>query len=303
MQPGPEWCLISASHETKRRNDGFFSGLLCRRVGFLLDSNNNSARTYDYLSMPSALVVGLMFTLVSAVAGHFFGGHDAIGRRHRRPRGGGFRQTACRAFHSSAPRCWPAFVTAFGAFGLIFSSIDATSSVWVSAPLSLVGGLVMAARRVSGCLNTMFSKTQSSSESHVATLIGQTAAIVTPIPENGVGEIAYVQSGTRYTAPARRRRAAPSPPARPSKSPASSARSFTSNPSIELQSNHQPQNSIHYEHHSHPCWPEHLPWMTVVIGRGRACCLVIFIFVVIWASRYTKVGPNQVLVVSGRKHQ
>ena len=29
--------------------------------------------------------------------------------------------------------------------------------------------------------------------------------------------------------------------------------------------------------------------------------LVLFLFLGIWASRYTKVGPNQVLVVSGRK--
>jgi membrane-bound ClpP family serine protease len=49
----------------------------------------------------------------------------------------------------------------------------------------------------------MFKTTQSSSESHVASLAGQTASIITPIPENGVGEIAYVQGGTRYTAPAR----------------------------------------------------------------------------------------------------
>ena len=53
------------------------------------------------------------------------------------------------------------------------------------------------------CFNWMFKQTESSSESHVATLIGQDAAIVTPIPENGVGEIAYVQGGSRYTAPAR----------------------------------------------------------------------------------------------------
>jgi flotillin len=31
--------------------------------------------------------------------------------------------------------------------------------------------------------------------------------------------------------------------------------------------------------------------------------IVVFIFFAIWASRYTKVGPNQVLVVSGRKHR
>ncbi len=31
--------------------------------------------------------------------------------------------------------------------------------------------------------------------------------------------------------------------------------------------------------------------------------VVIFVFAAIWASRYTKVGPNEVLIVSGRKHR
>src|ERR1043166_4615407 len=31
--------------------------------------------------------------------------------------------------------------------------------------------------------------------------------------------------------------------------------------------------------------------------------IVVFVFLAIWAGRYTKVGPNQVLVVSGRKHR
>jgi membrane protein implicated in regulation of membrane protease activity len=37
----------------------------------------------------------------------------------------------------------------------------------------------------------------------VGTLAGQIATVITPIPAQGVGEIAYVQSGSRYTAPAR----------------------------------------------------------------------------------------------------
>ncbi len=41
--------------------------------------------------------------------------------------------------------------------------------------------------------------------------------------------------------------------------------------------------------------------MTVIAVFGIV--LVIIIFMAIWASRYTKVGPNQVLVVSGRKHR
>jgi flotillin len=31
--------------------------------------------------------------------------------------------------------------------------------------------------------------------------------------------------------------------------------------------------------------------------------IVLFVFLVIWASRYTKVGPNEVLIVSGRQHR
>lgn len=42
---------------------------------------------------------------------------------------------------------------------------------------------------------------------------------------------------------------------------------------------------------------------TMVIGGVAAVLFVFFMFVAIWASRYTKVGPNQVLVISGRKHR
>src|SRR5882762_6642968 len=42
---------------------------------------------------------------------------------------------------------------------------------------------------------------------------------------------------------------------------------------------------------------------TLVIGGVAAFLFVFFMFIAIWASRYTKVGPNQVLVVSGRKHR
>src|SRR5215475_10739773 len=42
---------------------------------------------------------------------------------------------------------------------------------------------------------------------------------------------------------------------------------------------------------------------TLVVGGVAAFLFVFFMFVIIWASRYTKVGPNQVLVISGRKHR
>src|SRR5437762_3188267 len=43
--------------------------------------------------------------------------------------------------------------------------------------------------------------------------------------------------------------------------------------------------------------------MTLVVGGVVAVLFVLFMFFAIWASRYTKVGPNQVLVISGRKHR
>src|SRR6266571_9478355 len=42
---------------------------------------------------------------------------------------------------------------------------------------------------------------------------------------------------------------------------------------------------------------------TMVIGGVAAFLFVFFMFIAIWASRYTKVGPNQVLVISGRRHR
>jgi len=149
------------------------------------------------------LAVGLLFTLISAVAGHFFGGGDAhadIGTGGHAE--AGFDHSGMPGISFFSPTVLASFVTAFGAFGLIFTRIPVTNNVWASAPLSALGGCGVA-WLVFVLFNIMFKKTQSSSESHVASLVGQAASLITPIPENGVGEIAYVQGGTRYTAPAR----------------------------------------------------------------------------------------------------
>lgn len=41
----------------------------------------------------------------------------------------------------------------------------------------------------------------------------------------------------------------------------------------------------------------------LLVGAVAVIVFVIFLFLIIWASRYTKVGPNQVLVISGRKRR
>src|SRR6266566_4521036 len=104
----------------------------------------------------ACLALGLIFTIISATMGHFFGGHDGGGDVGT---GGhaeaGYDHSGVPGISFFSPTVLSSFVTAFGACGIILTKIG--SPVWVIAP----------------------------------------------IPENGVGQISYVQGGSRYTAPAR----------------------------------------------------------------------------------------------------
>jgi membrane-bound ClpP family serine protease len=156
----------------------------------------------EFLVYVICFAVGILFTIISALVGHLFGDadHGELGTGGHAE--AGFDQTGMPGVSFFSPTVIASFVTAFGALGMIFTKVPATNSVWISGPLSALGGLAMAGI-VFWVFNAMFEKTQSSSEARVATLVGQIASIITPIPENGVGEIAYVRAGTRYTAPAR----------------------------------------------------------------------------------------------------
>lgn len=144
---------------------------------------------------------GFLFLLILAAMGHFFdaGHHDVGSGGHAEAGADGSDGHADSAF---SPMIIAAFMTGFGAFGYLLSQINATKSPVLSAPLAAVGAFVFASVIVSA-LRTIFRKTQSSSESQVASVVGSSATLGTGIPENGVGEIVYVQGGTRYTAPAR----------------------------------------------------------------------------------------------------
>jgi membrane protein implicated in regulation of membrane protease activity len=163
----------------------------------------------DFLVYAVCFGVGLLFAIVSAFLGHLFGGHDAdvnVGTGGHAE--AGFQDTGMPGLSPFSPTSITAFLTAFGGLGLVFSRIEATSSPWISAPLAVLGALIIAAA-VIWLFGTVFHKVDSSSESRVATLVGTTATVITPIPADGVGEIAYVQAGSRYSAPARDERGAP----------------------------------------------------------------------------------------------
>ena len=144
---------------------------------------------------------GLLFAIVSALLADGGGGHAA-------PHGDAHAGHGDAGSHGMpgvsalSPTAIGTFVTAFGAFGLVFSKIEMTGSAWLSVPLAAVCGLGVAALVVV-VFNKIFRATQSSSEGRVAELFGTSATVITPIAAGGVGEIAYVQGGTRYTAAAR----------------------------------------------------------------------------------------------------
>ena len=94
-----------------------------------------------------------------------------------------------------SPTAIATFVTAFGTFGLILTKIEMKRS---TARCRLV-----AAAFVVVAFNKVFRAMQSSSEGRVVNLFGTRAEVITLIGASGVGEIACVQGGTRYTATAR----------------------------------------------------------------------------------------------------
>ncbi len=165
----------------------------------------------DFLIYLVCLCVGLFFTLLSAIFGHFLGGgHEG----HVDGSGGhaeaGADTSDMPGVSALSPTVIACFVTSFGGLGIVIREIHATSSAWISAPLAAIGATLISASLL-WVLRQLFTRTQSSSESKIADLVGAVAHIITPIPENGVGEIAYVQGGSRYTAPAREEKGAAVP--------------------------------------------------------------------------------------------
>jgi membrane protein implicated in regulation of membrane protease activity len=154
--------------------------------------------TFIYLV---CLIAGFLFMVACAIMGHIVGGHDAdIGSGGHAEAGADTSDGV--GISAFSPVVIASFVTAFGGFGIIFQQFSWAKESYISAPLAIVAAFLVA-NFVLFILRGLFRHTQSSSESHVGELVGQIATVITPIPENGTGEIAYVHGGTRYNAPAR----------------------------------------------------------------------------------------------------
>ncbi len=98
---------------------------------------------------------------------------------------------------SLSPITIASFVTAFGAFGLISLGLFEVSTK-ISLIWATVGGLAMAAI-AHFAFGYFLIAPQGSSEVRLRDIIGTTAEVITPIPSDSVGEIAFVAQGGRIT--------------------------------------------------------------------------------------------------------
>lgn len=154
----------------------------------------------------ACFILGLVYAVYTTIlgGGHEGAGdvgldaaHDVTGHVDTQP------DATSGSIHFSplSPVVIAMFVTAFGATGMICLKVFKFSSV-VSLPIAVVAGVAIAAVTFY-IFVALFNKTQGSSESQIAAMVGCEAEVITPIPMEGVGEIAYVSKGARYTAPAR----------------------------------------------------------------------------------------------------
>lgn len=98
------------------------------------------------------------------------------------------------------------FLVSFGGTGLATMQLFGweLASLAVAAPSGFVLGAMTFA-----VFGKILSVTQGSSEPGQREIIGKEAELITPIPENGLGEIAYMRRGARFTAGARSESGAP----------------------------------------------------------------------------------------------
>jgi membrane protein implicated in regulation of membrane protease activity len=149
---------------------------------------------------------GFFAGLFSVVGGHFGGDHgggDSVGHTDAEVDQMGHEPgTVDSGVHMTPfnPVVVAIFLVSFGGTGLAAMQLFGwdLGSLAVAAPSGFVMGAVTFA-----LFEKIFSVTQGSSEPSQQELIGKEAELITPIPQAGLGEIAYSRRGSRFTAAAR----------------------------------------------------------------------------------------------------
>ena len=142
----------------------------------------------------SCFIIGFVYAFFSSILSHLFGGGD-------HDFGHGDIGHVDAALPILSPTIIAAFVTGFGGTGILVTNLTQWS-VTVGVVIAVAGGLLVAGSAF-GLLGFIYSRTQGGSEYQMQELTGISAEVISPIPENGFGEIAYEARGARANAAAR----------------------------------------------------------------------------------------------------
>jgi len=174
----------------------------------ILAAVNGGSLQWAYLvCLLIGLFYGVFAGLLSLLGGHFhFGGDhgmDGMGHTaHEVAQMGHEPGATDSGMHMTPfnPVVVTIFLVSFGGTGLATMQLFdwQYGSLAVAAP----SGFVMAGITFA-IFEKIFSVTQGSSQPSLQEVIGKEAEVITPIPENGAGEIAYVCRGSRFTATAK----------------------------------------------------------------------------------------------------
>ena len=139
-----------------------------------------------------AFVIGLGYAIIVGIGSHFFG--DAGGDTH-------MDVGTDLPITPLSPTVIATFLTGFGGGGLLANSYFQLS-VGKGVLVAMLVGVLLSGGTF-GVLTVLFKNTQAGSEYSLNDMVGRLVQIITPIPENGTGEIALVAKGTRIIGPAR----------------------------------------------------------------------------------------------------
>jgi len=149
--------------------------------------------------------LGLGFALLSGLLAGVFTGH-AGAHIDSAPQmdGGGALEGAHSAgnvhYSPLSPVTIAMFISTFGGVGILLK--NAGFPLYVHVPVAAFSGILVGGL-VSYAFYRIMLATQASSHARASEAIGTEAEVTIPIPHVGLGEVAYVLRGTRYTNPAR----------------------------------------------------------------------------------------------------
>jgi len=139
-----------------------------------------------------SFAVGLGYAVLVGIAGHLFGGDSADGHMD---------VGTDLPISPLSPTIIATFLTGFGGGGMLAHSYFGLSLGRGVLVAVLTGTLLSCG--TFAVLTLLFRNTQAGAEYSLDDMVGRVVQIITPIPENGMGEVAIIAKGTRIVGPAR----------------------------------------------------------------------------------------------------